>query len=301
MFNSKKMYLILVLLLCLVLVTGCSSTDDEDNLDRNVAGTDDVGVETEVGGTLAEVDVEEQVILDQEGLIITVKSLELDDVFGPSLKVLVENNSDQSITAQIRESSINGIMLEPMFSCEVGVGKKANDTITFMESELEQAGITTIKDIEFKVHVFDTESWDGIFDSEVIEITTTADPSYVQAYDDSGIVVMEDQDIRIVMKRVSSADSFWGADVYMYIENNSETDATIQVRDVSINGFMIDPSFSSDVLAGKKAYDSITFFESDLLDNDIEAIDDMELSFHIFTMSGWDTILDSPSVSVSFE
>jgi len=60
-------------------------------------------------------------------------------------------------------------------------------------------------------------------------------------------------------------DSFRGADIYVYIENNGDEDIIIQLRDVSLNGFMVDLAFSSDVLAGKKSFDSITFFESDLV------------------------------------
>ena len=64
---------------------------------------------------------------------------------------------------------------------------------------------------------------------------------------------------------------------------------------------MVDPVFSSDIVAGKKAHDTITFMESDLEDNDISSNDQMELSFHIFTSKGWDDILDSPIVEVKFE
>lgn len=64
-------------------------------------------------------------LLDQDGIIITLKSLELDGMFGPSLKVLVENNSDKSVTIQTRDSSINGVMADSMFPCEVGPSKKA--------------------------------------------------------------------------------------------------------------------------------------------------------------------------------
>jgi len=103
------------------------------------------------------------------------------------------------------------------------------------------------------------------------------------------------------MKKVNSSDSFWGADVYVYIENNSGDDITIQTRDVSINGFMVSPIFSSEIVAGKKAYDTITFFESDLLDNDITSIDNMELSFHIFESKSWDTVLDTQMIEVTFE
>lgn len=286
----------------------CSAPEASDKVATSHEGSDKSGSDTEnlekelkKEEPATKIDVLEQVLLDQEGILITLKSLELDELFGPSLKVLVENNSDKSITVQTRESSVNGIMADTMFSCEVGPAKKVNDKITFMESDFEEAGISTIKDIELKFHIFETENWTGLFDSEAIAITTTADPSYVQAYDDSGIVVMEDQGFKIVMKRISSEDSFWGADVYVYIENNSETDATFQARDVSINGFMIDPVFSSEVLAGKKAYDTLTFFESDLEENEIESVDEMELSFHIFEASGWETILDTDNVKIAFE
>lgn len=306
--TRKKVYLSLMVVFCIMVTAACSAPEDSAKIATSQQGANDDILNTKnLEGEAAEeglaqkIDVEEQVLLDQDGIVITLKSLEQGGMFGPSLKVLVENNSETSITVQTRQSSINGVMADAMFSCEVGPGKKANDSITFMDSDLEEAGISTIKDIELKFNVFETDNWDGRFESDVITITTTADPSYVQTYDDSGIVVMDDQGFKIIMKRVSSEDSFWGADVYVYIENNSETDATFQARDVSINGFMIDPIFSSEVLAGKKAYDTLTFFESDLTENGIEFIDDMEVSFHIFNASGWDTILDTPNTIITFE
>ncbi len=75
---------------------------------------------------------------------------------------------------------------------------------------------------------------------------------------------------------------------------------SIQARSVSINGFMVEPMFSCDVAAGKQAYDSLTFLESNLTENGIESIDNMEISFHIFDAESWDTILDSEPINVSF-
>lgn len=303
MFISKKSFLVLVLVGCLLFTTACSSSSDnsQDSTVKNVSTSNTEALNEDAPKEDPKVNVEEQVLLDQDDIVITAKSLQQDDMFGPSLKVLIENNSAKGITVQIRDSSINGVMADAMFSCDVAANKKANDSIIFMSSDLEQAGIEIIKDIDLKFHIFDSESWDGILDSDTITIKTTADPGYVQVYDDSGKVVLDEKGFKIVMKRVNSEDSFWGADVYVYIENNTNVDATIQARDVSINGFMIDPIFSSDVMAGKKSYDTITFFESDLVDNDIKSIDDMELSFHIFQANGWDTIFDSQKVSVIFE
>lgn len=308
MFNRKRMYLILVFVVFSILITSCSSTDgsekiavDKTDVEVDVSNVDSQEDEQSKKDAAEQVVVEEQVLLDQDDIKITLKSLEFDGMFGPSLKVLVENNSEEPITVQTRDSSINDVMIESMFSCDVVSGKKANDSITFMESDLEHAGIKIIKDIEFKFHIFNSDTWDGVLDSDTITINTSADLEYVQEYDDSGVIVLDEKDIKIVMKKVSSEDSFWGADVHVYIENNSDNDITIQARDVSINGFMLEPIFSSDVIADKKAYDTITFFESDLIDNEITSIEKMELSFHIFESNGWDTILDTPMIDVSFE
>lgn len=305
MFNLRKVSLILAFVVFLSFMTACSAPDDskdaignQENAVSDISNAEDKSSKKEAK---EEVTVEEQVLLDQDGIKVTLKSLEFEGMFGPSLKVLVENDTEEPITVQTRDSSINDVMVETMFSSEVASGKKANDSITFMESELAHAEITTIKDIEFKLHIFNSDTWNGILDSDTIRINTSEDSSYVQEYDDSGVIVFDDKGFKIVVKKVNSSDSFWGADVYVYIENNSDSDVTIQAREVSINGFMVDPIFSSDILAGKKAYDTITFLESDLVDNDIKSIENMELSFHIFESSSWDTILDTPIIEVNFE
>jgi hypothetical protein len=64
---------------------------------------------------------------------------------------------------------------------------------------------------------------------------------------------------------------------------------------------MVSPSFSCDILAGKRAFDSITFLESDLTDNDITVITTMELTFHVFNADTWDTIFDSDAITISFK
>ena len=188
-----------------------------------------------------------------------------------------------------------------MFSCDVASAKKANDEITFMNSDLEYADITTIQEIELILHIFNTDTWDEICDSDTIIINTSADASYVQGYDDSGVEVLNEKDIRMIMKKVNTSDSFWGADVHVYIENNSNSNVTIQAREVSINGFMVEPIFSCDIVAGKKIYDTITFLESDLEKNSITSIDDLAISFHIFESDGWDTIFDTPTIEIKFE
>ncbi len=63
---------------------------------------------------------------------------------------------------------------------------------------------------------------------------------------------------------------------------------------------MVNPSFSCNVLAGKKAFDAITFMDSDLTDNGITAISDIELTFMVLDNVNFSTILESDKVTITF-
>lgn len=248
----------------------------------------------------AEDSIEEQVILDEQGVKITAKSLDKSGIMGPAIKLLIENESGQDITVQARDVSVNGYMVDTVFSADVVNGKKSNDTLTFSSSDLKSAGIDTIADMEFSFHVFDTGTWDGILDSDLIQIKTAAADSYEYKFDDSGEVAYEGNGVKVVIKGLNEKDSIFGPGVVVYISNESDNAITVQSRDVSVNGFMLDPIFSADVAAGKHAIDSITFMSNQLQENEIENIEDIELSFHIYDAKSWDTIEDTDTVKITF-
>ena len=106
--------------------------------------------------------------------------------------------------------------------------------------------------------------------------------------------------IKIVGKGFSSDDSIFGPGLIIYIENNSDTDRTVQVRDTSVNGFMIDTVMSQDVVAGKKAITAVTFLSSSLEENSITDITSVETSFHIFDTEDWSNEIDTDPITINF-
>ncbi len=86
--------------------------------------------------------------------------------------------------------------------------------------------------------------------------------------------------------------------VKLRVENNSVKDYTVQVRDVSVNGFMMDPICSFDVLSGKIANDGITFWNSDCKENGIEKIEHIEFKFHIYNT--YRDYFDTDTISIDF-
>lgn len=247
---------------------------------------------------VAEETVAEQMLLDESGITIKATGLDKKGMFGPELKLLIENNTEKDLTVQVRSVSVNGYMVETMFSADVAAGKKSNDGISFMRNDLKSCGIETIADMEFSFHIFSFENLETYLDSELIKVETSSAASYTYTFDDSGDEIYSGNGIRIVSKGFSDKDSIWGPSLVVFIENESDQSVTVQVRDVSINGYMVDTIFSPEVSAGKRAVDGITAMNSSIEENSIESIEEIEFSFHIFTTNGWKTIEDTAPIIV---
>ena len=94
--------------------------------------------------------------------------------------------------------------------------------------------------------------------------------------------------------------SFLGPNLKLFIENLSQQGITVQARDVSVNGFMVDTSLSAEVLPNKRANTELTLIESDLEENGIAAVNEIELSFHIFESESWNDIIDTEKITITF-
>ncbi len=303
----KKLSKYFALGLCLgvfaVTTAGCGETDSDSDKKED-SGTETVSSdsanESESEDSATTVTLDEQVVYDGNGIKITATGLE-DAMFGTDLKLLIENNTSQNITVHADNVNVNGYMVSTIMAVDVAAGKKVNDDITIETSGLKDCGIETIASIELNFRVSDSDTYSTIFSTEPIKIDTSAAASYTQTYDDSGNVLVDANGVRIISKGLSEDDSFWGPGQILYIENNTDTNITVQAKDVSINGFMVQSSMSEDVAAGKKALTAIQFFSSDLEDNGITEVTDLEFYFHIYNADNWDTIFDSDVINISDE
>lgn len=244
--------------------------------------------------------IQETVIVDNDILTITAKSFAVDaSIFGPSIKLLIENHSDKTIIVQSRDASVNGFMVDTTFSSTIDPDKKSYDNLVFDSTDLKNANITTLADIEFVIYAFDNDSWDTMFTSDVINIQTSSADGFEFKYDDSGTEIFNNESVKIVYQGMRD-DPFWGFDMMFYIENNSEQTIIVQVESASINGFMIDPIMSPTICANKRIVDDLTILQSDLEDNEITALENMEISFKIIDGDTWNTLYTTEPFTIEF-
>lgn len=242
--------------------------------------------------------IEEQVLFDHDGVVVTAKEYVHDSIWGDGIKVLVENNSDKDTGVGNTALIVNDYMVFDLFSNTVAAGKKSTETIYISSSDLENAGISNIGKIELYLHTFDPDTYMTTYEADAVTIKTSAFETMDTESEVSGNELYNKDGIKIIGKYVEE-DTFWGTSVLLYIENNTDNNISVSCDDLSVNGFMVTPLFSSTVYSGKKAVDDITIFESDLEENGIEKVESIELKFHIYDADTYDTIADSDVVTIT--
>lgn len=223
--------------------------------------------------------IDEQVLWEVDGVKITATGITEDSLWGSEIDLLIENNSDKDVGISADAVIVNDYMISDLTSIKVTAGNKSNDSITLFSSELEAAGIENIGKVELYLHTFNPETYMKEKESECITITTSADGVDTES-DIDGVTLFEQNGIKIVGQYVDE-ESFWGAAVLLYIENNTNQDIIVQCDDVAINGYMVTSLCSQTVYANKKAITDITLLQSDLEDNGITSVEEVETEFRI--------------------
>lgn len=253
---------------------------------------------TTASETSGDVTIDEQVLIDHDGMKVTATGYETDSVWGDGVKLLIENNTQKNLTFGCNALIVNDFMITDLFAETVAAGKKSNTTLHLSNSGLKAAGIENVGKIEVDFRIHDSDNYDDVVKSEMVTIKTSAFDQMDTSVDDSGTELYNAGGIRVVGKTVDE-DSFWGTAILLYCENNSGKNVGITVDDMSINGFMINPIFSSTVYNGKRAFDDISILSSDLEKNGITELDTVELKFHIYDSDSYATIANSETVTFS--
>ena len=288
----KKIICIILIIVIACGLIGCGSGNDEIASAPNATSAPTP--------LTAETSIQETVIVDNDILTITAKSFSIDaSIFGPSIKLLIENHSDKTIVVQALNASVNGFMIDTTFSSTIDPGKKSYDNLTFNSTDLKDANITTLNDIEFVIYAFDNDTWDSVFTSDIINIQTSSINEIESNYNSDGDEIFNNDSVKIIYQGMRD-DPYWGIEFVFYIENNSDKNIIVQVNTISINGFMVDSIMSPTICANKKIVEGLTVLQTDLENNEITELENMEISFKIIDENTWDILYTTEPFIVEF-
>ena len=122
--------------------------------------------------------------------------------------------------------------------------------------------------------------------SQVEEITIEDTASNVLTIDEP-ITVIDNENLTFSVKAVEY-DSMWGTySLKVFIENKTDKMLMVTWEDTSVNGYMCDPFWASEVAGGKKENTSISWFISSFEENDIDYhnITNIEFCLKVYHMN----------------
>ncbi len=83
-----------------------------------------------------------KVVYDKDGIKITYKGTENNYNVTTSIKFLIENNNSEAYTIQTTDVTIDNYTMSTIMSTTVAAGKKANDKISLLNSDLKENGLS---------------------------------------------------------------------------------------------------------------------------------------------------------------
>lgn len=245
---------------------------------------------------------EEKIVYKDADMEVKVQGIDYSPASGPELKLSFKNNFGKDITVQAPYAVVNGYMLKPDMSVEIPYAKSGDGTLALPYYYLAMADITSLKEIEFSLRVVETKSYDPICKTDLISVKTSAEQKDTSACDDSGQTVYDDNDIKIVIKGVTSTRvSSDGSELLVYMYNGTDRAIAVQTGTVKVNGYDMTSVMNRPVLPGKRAVDAVTLYAQDLDEHSIDEIDSVKVSFEIKDAESWKTVDSTDLISVELK
>lgn len=263
------MALTLALIFCLALAA-CGNSNDSD-----APGSP--------GTSAPKITFEETTLVENDDIVIKITDVTEDDNFGFTAKFYLENKTDKTLLYSMIDSSINSVMIDPLWAKEVAPGKKANSECSWPISSYEDEGIIDIPSkIDFSLRVYDSDDFlaDPILldDFAIYPYGEDQAKDYVYNAADSDVILVDNEYARVIV-RGYDPDTFWGYSMRLYIENKTDKNVMFSMAECSVNGFMLDPFWASEVPSGKMSFSSVSWSDREFEENDISEV--TEISFRL--------------------
>ncbi|MEX1376238.1 MAG: hypothetical protein AB1Z23_02080 [Eubacteriales bacterium] len=243
--------------------------------------------------------IEPTQVVDEENINLTLLSIDYSSYEYVMINYEVESTYEIPVTVQMWEFSINGYMINASCSSDVAPGEKKEDVVYIQQVDLDLAGIKEIADMQLQFTVFDSASYDDILITDYIQVSTGS--TYMQTYDDSGIVLYDKDEVKIVMKPLDYSDSLTGPRIPLYIENNSDVALTFSTSDLLINGKLIDDFFIVSVSPGKRLVAYIEYFETPKRQYGIEEFENIEFNMYVSSIRSFEVFFSTGNLYVELD
>lgn len=244
---------------------------------------------------------EEIVIVDDENCCFKITGVDEDNIWGYTWNVYAENKTDKTLMFSFDDVAVNGYMCDPFWATEVSAGMKSNSEISWFTNEFEENGITGVENVVFTLRVFDSDDWladpylENVYTVTAMSAAgTVTDVSESSERENDGTVVA-DSEANVIVDNGNCffsitnmrEDELWGYTWDVYLENRTDKNMMFSLDDVCVNGFVCDPFWGTEIVAGMKSNESISWLGDDFTKNGITDVQEIEFVLRVSDSDDW--------------
>lgn len=233
---------------------------------------------------IADTTIPEALLVDQDGVKITVTGLSAEaDLFSEvHLLFRVQNTRNEDITISSESLSINTFEISESAYFKVPKKSTVDCVLDIDTDKLEINNIERIITASLVFYAYNAE-YETVFEAPECTIVTSAYGQYTQQYSDSGTILYDSNNIRIIV-RPTIVEGYSGQDIMLYVENNSPFNITVIAGNISVNGKDIEGEIRTYVGPWKKETNELTIEWRDLAKNGIMKITKLEMDMPITSL-----------------
>ena len=284
---------IFTLVLALLMAVSLAACGGNDPTETQAPSGSDLSTEATAVSEATEApraEFPETVLVDDETCTVKLTAIEEDSIWGYTLKAYLENKTNIELTFSLEDVSVNGFMCDPFWAASVTPGMKSNEDISFLSSDFEMNDITTPTVIEFTLRVHDANDYTA---DDLVKQVFTIYPLGEEAVEEfvrtpvEGEIVLFDNEYATMIVTGADPVNIWGYGLNVFLENKTEKSLMFSASDVSVNGFMCDPFWATEVAPGKRSNTTISWFSDDFEENGITEVESITLPISVSDADDW--------------
>lgn len=201
----------------------------------------------------------------------------------------IDNKSDRDLIINTASVSVNGYMQSSGLYQEVEAGKSSQGFLQLYTYELEQAAIDEVAWVEFRLDLFDADSYEDYAITDLITLETDAMDTYEAPIPPSGWELYRDEKIAIDL--ISTTTYYGDCELQLYVENLSGKEVIVSAPTVLVNGQEVTGSLWCTLRPDTRAVSNVYLYS--VYDEEgegiigLEGIDEISMDMHIEFMADW--------------
>lgn len=221
---------------------------------------------------------------------LVVTAIRPNDAEGYVLSGEAKNFTGSELVFSLRDTVINGYMLDPDWHLNVPAHGMQEFRIVWERGRLAECGIESVESILLTADAFEKPAWPvypmssqrgviypyGQTDMEVQRVSTPQER------------VLLDDSIGCFSVLSVASDGCWGYDLTVYLENRTGEELWFSLGDTMINNVGMEAGWSQTIPAGSRSVEHIRWSAGDLIAADISQVESVDFRLYVSTLTDLD-------------